>query len=146
MSNSAPDDPSACATASAGGKTTVAGWNTDPLCTSSCSTTCDAAALANAATSGLLRRRWTRISLGPSAGPMLSTKRVRVSTGPEPLPASAEAIQSRNRSSMRRITGAGMASWRSPAANSARAWVGSWVMGCFQIAETLRKRAMSAAP
>ena len=30
---------------SAAGNTTVAGWNTEPLCTSSCSTKCDAAAL-----------------------------------------------------------------------------------------------------
>src|SRR6218665_3386177 len=44
----------ACATASAGGNTTVAGWNTEPLCTSSCSATCDAAALMIVAAWGLV--------------------------------------------------------------------------------------------
>src|SRR6218665_2874642 len=47
----------ACATASAGGNTTVAGWNTEPLCTSSCSATCDAAALIIAAAWGLVLAR-----------------------------------------------------------------------------------------
>ena len=37
---SAPLAPSACAAASAGGNTTAAGWNTEPLCTSSCSAKC----------------------------------------------------------------------------------------------------------
>src|SRR6218665_465544 len=58
----------ACATASAGGNTTVAGWNTEPLCTSSCSATCDAAALIIAAAWGLVLARRAMTSPGPRAG------------------------------------------------------------------------------
>ena len=39
----------------------AAGWKTEPLCTSSCSATCEAAALAMAASKGLLVRRWRRM-------------------------------------------------------------------------------------
>jgi len=85
-----------------------------------------------AAISGLLLRRWIRISLGPVAGPMLSMKAPRISTARAPLPARQEPNQSSSRSSVRRITGAGMDSKVSVAANSARAWVEGVgvVMGC----------------
>lgn len=46
------------------------GWNTAPLCTSSCSTTWQAAALTMAANSGVVPVRVTRFWEGPSAGPM----------------------------------------------------------------------------
>ena len=57
--SSSPEAPIVCATASAGGNTTAAGWNTEPLCTSSCSTTWAEAALTIAANSGEVRRRLT---------------------------------------------------------------------------------------
>ena len=38
VNSCAPLAPMACAVASAGANTTAAGWNTEPLCTSSCST------------------------------------------------------------------------------------------------------------
>ena len=114
----------ACATASAGGKTTAAGWNTEPLCTSSCSAKCEAAALTIAANSGVLPPREISTSDGPPGGPMRAAKRAMACTGRAPLPASAEPNQSRKRSSARRSTGCGMSSKRSPAAKLASVLLG----------------------
>ena len=99
--SSAPLAPMLCATASAGGKTTAAGWKTEPLCTSSCSATCEAAALARAAIMGEVVSALPRISLGPCAGPWDSAKRVMLCTGRAPWPASTEPNQSTQRSSAR---------------------------------------------
>ena len=136
VSSWAPLAPMACATATAGGNTTVAGWNTEPLCTSSCSATCEAAALAMAARYGLVHARLMITSDGPAAGvsqpgtacgPMASAKRVMLSTGREPWPATAEPNQSTSRSSVLRTTDAGMASKRSWAAKAA-SWVAAEVI------------------
>ena len=98
-----PTAPSACATASAAGNTTAAGWNTEPLCTSSCSAKCEAAAFTIAANSGRAAAAADQdLATGPSCGPISRATRAIASTGRAPLPASAEPSQSRSRSSQRR--------------------------------------------
>ena len=126
----APLAPMACATASAGGKTTAAGWNTEPLCTSSCSATCAAAALASAAIMGEVVALPPMTSLGPAAGPCDSAKRVMLATGRAWQPASTEPNQSTHRSSARRCTGAGTSLHCSVAANWARGLTVAW-FSCF---------------
>ena len=110
VSRSRPEAPSACATASTGGKTTVPGWNTEPLCTSSCSTMWAAAALTMAAKTGEVLRRETSTSAGPSAGPMAWANLAIDSTGRERAPARIEPSVSSKRSSQRRSTLSGMSS------------------------------------
>ncbi len=97
--------------ARAGGNTTVPGWNTDPLCTSSCSAKWEAAPFTSAAKNGEVRRR--EINALPRTPPSdtahgRAAKDSIVSTGRAPLPASVEPNQSRrNKSSARAITGCG---------------------------------------
>src|SRR5215211_5631566 len=66
---SRPDAPVCWAAASAAGKTTVDGWKTDSLWTSSCSTTCEDAPFTSAAKRVEDRRREISISLRPPSGP-----------------------------------------------------------------------------
>ena len=108
--SSLPEAPVCWAAASAAGKTTVAGWKTEALCRSSCSTTCEAAPLTSAAKSGVVRRREIRTSLGPSEGPISPAIRSRMRTGRSFLPARAEPNQSWKSSLVRSTAPSGTSS------------------------------------
>ncbi len=95
---------------STAGNTTVPGCSTELLCRSSCSTKCDAAPLISAAKNGEVPFRDSKSSALPSRGPIAVANACNVSTGRAPLPASAEANQSRNSSSVRATTGSGRSS------------------------------------
>src|SRR5215208_2664478 len=116
---SRPDAPVCWAAASAEGKTTVAGWKTDSLWTSSCSTTCEDAPFTSAAKRGEDRRRETNISLGPPSGPIVCANRSNASTGRAFRPAKADETQSRKSSSVRATTSLGRSSNRRSARDEA---------------------------
>ena len=77
-----------------------------------------------AARYGLVLARLMMTSLGPDCGPMARAKRVMLSTGREPWPATVEPNQSTSRSSVLWTTEAGMSVKRKLAAKAA-----SWAPG-----------------
>ena len=139
--NSSPDAPIACATASAGGNTTAAGWNTEPLCTSSCSTTCAAAAFTIAAKKGFVILRLTKSSDLPSDGPINAVYLAIALTARADEPARMEAIVSRNKSSQRIRTDSGMSEYFSSEANFA-----SVALGCKTAAGAGERTAVMRCP
>src|SRR5690606_7073115 len=116
--------------------TTAAGCKTDPLWTSSCSTTCDAAPFTSAAKYGVVNARLQKICDGPSDGPAAAAKRSIDATGAVPLPARADANQSRNSSLVFCTTSAGTSdSWK-----SARNWHSMRVVDSFTMLSDQNER------
>ena len=131
------------------------GWNTEPLCTSSCSATCEAAALTIAAKHGLLVLRPIRISDGPSAGPIAAANAVDRLDRPRAL-AGQRRAEPVDEAGPRRGArpAAGMLSKRSCAAKSAsvrcpwsiHAADRAWPRCSAAMSAALRSRARAGSP